>query len=138
MNEKNETMNPGGGEPASHATLDIGVKVYPVRESEKQGNLLAFANVTLGGCFAVHDIRVMNSAKGPFVSMPSKKGRDDKYYETCFPITAQMRSDLNAAILNEFQRVMEQPRRETAQSAQRGTASRPARTAAKGKRTMER
>ena len=40
------------------APLDVSVKITPVT---KDGNLLAFANVTLGGCFAVTGIRVMDS-----------------------------------------------------------------------------
>ena len=48
-------------------TLDVSVKVYPLQE--KGGNLLAFASATVGGCFAVNGIRVMDSEKGKFVAM---------------------------------------------------------------------
>ena len=48
MNE-NENMTPETG-AAQPAKLDVDVRVYP---SKEEGNLLAFASVTLGGCFAV-------------------------------------------------------------------------------------
>ena len=122
----NDNAASGGGATNPHATLDISVKVYPVRNQPQQSNLLAFANVTLGGCFAVNDIRVMNSVKGPFVAMPSKKGADNKFHDTCFPTTAQMRNDLNAAVMGEFNRVMQKESvRGAIQSGQREAAARP-------------
>ena len=91
--------NPGGGKSA--APLSVDAKVYPVEQG--RGNLLAYASVNLGGCFAVNDVRIMNGSKGPFVAMPSKKGRDGQYHDTAFPVTAQMRQDLNAAVMNSYQ-----------------------------------
>ena len=55
------------------STLEVKVKVYPLQK-ENGGNLLAFASATIGGCFAVNGIRVMDSEKGKFVAMPSSKG----------------------------------------------------------------
>ena len=83
--------------------LSVEAKVYP---SKIKGQLLAFAKVTLGGVFVVHDIRIFNSEKGPFVSLPAEK-RDGKRYEVCHPATAEMRKSLNNAVLGEYQRVME-------------------------------
>lgn len=83
--------------------LSVEAKVYP---SKIKGQLLAFAKVTLGGVFVVHDIRIFNSEKGPFVSLPAEK-RDGKRYEVCHPATAEMRKSLNSAVLGEYQRVME-------------------------------
>ena len=119
-----------GAEKKSNATLSVSVKIHPVkprepREGEKD-NLLAFASVTLGGCFAINDIRVMNSAKGPFMAMPSKKGADGQFHDTCFPVTAQMRKDLTAAVMGEFQRVTQkQSVRGDIQNGQREAAARP-------------
>lgn len=84
--------------------LDISVKLYP---QEDKGKLLAFANVTIGGCFAVNGIRLMDSEKGKFVAMPSNKGSDGKYHDICCPTTKEMREALNAAVLGEYQIAME-------------------------------
>ena len=66
------------------------------------------------------------SVKGPFVAMPSKKGADNKFHDTCFPTTAQMRNDLNAAVMGEFNRVMQKESvRGAIQSGQREAAARP-------------
>ena len=122
----NDNAAPGGGATNPHASLDISVKVYPVRNQPQQSNLLAFANVTLGGCFAVNDIRVMNSKNGPYMSIPSKKGTDGQFHDTCFPTTAKMRNDLNAAVMGEFYRVTQKESvRGAIQSGQREAAARP-------------
>ena len=97
-------------------------------------NLLAFASVTLGGCFAITDIRVLNSRKGPFVAMPGKRGSDGQFHDTCFPTTAQMRKDLTAAVMGEFQRVTQkQSVHGDIQNGQREAAARPPAAAQRAK-----
>ena len=78
----NETAAPGKVGVKADATMDVEANVYPVEQGK--GNLLAFASVTLGGCFAIHDLRVMDGKNGPFVAMPSKMGKDKQYHDTCF------------------------------------------------------
>ena len=86
------------------AKLDMDVRVYP---SKEEGNLLAFASVTLGGCFAVKGIKIMDSEKGAFVAMPDRKDAKGEYHDICFPTTSEMRQALNTAVLGEYQKVME-------------------------------
>ena len=129
MNE-NVNQPSGAGQPAP---LDVSVKITP---SKDDGNLLAFANVTLGGCFAVRGIRVMDSEKGVFVAMPDKKNAKGEYHDICFPTTAEMRQVLNTAVLTEYQKVMEQITsrgaqtkssvRDALQNAAKAAAERPA------------
>ena len=118
-------------------TLEVSVKVYP--HQEKGGNLLAFASATVGGCFAVNGIRVMDSEKGKFVAMPSSKGKDGKYHDICCPTTAEMRQVINTAVLGEYQKAVEKPSlRGALQNAAKEAAARPApdvqRSADKGAR----
>lgn len=91
-------------EPAVPAKLDVTVRVYP---SKTEGNPLAYASVTLGGCFAVKGIRIMDSEKGAFVAMPDRKDSKGEYHEICFPTTAEMREALNTAVMGEYHRVVE-------------------------------
>ena len=106
-------------------TMEISVKVYPMKEDK--GNLLAFASATIGGCFAVNGIRIMDSEKGKFVGMPSSKGGDGKYHDICCPTTAEMRKALNTAVLGEYEKAVEKPSlRGQLQSAAKEAAARPA------------
>ena len=93
--ETNEAVTP--------QPLSVEAKVYP---SKKEGNLLAFAKVTLGGCFAINNIRIMNSEKGLFLAMPDRQDAKGEYRDVCFPATAEMRKTLDSAVLGEYQRVM--------------------------------
>lgn len=86
--------------------LDMSVKVYPAQDNSK--NLLATATVTLGGCFAIRGLRILDSEKGAFVSMPQRKNAQGEYKDICFPTTAEMRKELHSAVLGEYQRTMEQ------------------------------
>lgn len=127
----------GAMEQQNNTTMGISVKVYPMKEDK--GNLLAFASATIGGCFAVNGIRVLNSEKGKFVAMPSSKGGDGKYHDICCPTTAEMRKALDAAVKGEYEKAVEKPSlRGALQSAAKEAAARPApegqRTADKGAR----
>lgn len=103
---------------------NISVKVYPVKEPDK---LLAFASANLGGIFAVNNIRIYNSDKGPFVSMPSTKGKDGQYHDICCPTTKEMREALHGAVLGAYQQEMERPSvRGALKEAAKETAARPA------------
>ena len=85
--------------------LDMSVKVYPAQDSK---NLLATATVTLGVCFSIRGLRILDSEKGAFVSMPQRKTAQGEYKDICFPTTAEMRKELHSAVLGEYQRTMEQ------------------------------
>ena len=63
-------------------TMEISVKVYPVQK--ESGNLLAFASATIGGCFAVNGIRVMNSEKGKFVACPAPRAGAGRTMAFCW------------------------------------------------------
>ena len=120
----------------------VDVKIYLPKDPEKDhGKLLGFASVNLGGVFAVNNIRIYDSEKGPFVTMPGKKGQDGKYHDICCPTTKEMREALHGAILGAYEKTVEQERpsvrgalKEAAKEAAERPASTPQRTADKGDR----
>ena len=93
------------------AVPGVDVKIYLPKDPEKDhGKLLGFASVNLGGVFAVNNIRIYDSEKGPFVTMPGKKGQDGKYHDICCPTTKEMREALHGAILGAYEKTVEQER----------------------------
>ena len=104
----------------------VDVKIYLPKDPDKDhGKLLGFASVNLGGVFAVNNIRIYNTEKGPYVAMPSTKGQDEKYHPICCPTTKEMRQALNAAVLGAYEKAVEQERpplcaRRTQRGNQRG------------------
>jgi stage V sporulation protein G len=70
------------------------------------GRVKAYANVTLGGEFAVHGIRVMEREDGSlWVSMPRQKSASDGTWRDVFhPITSEARERLHRAVLDAYAR----------------------------------
>lgn len=72
----------------------------------------AYASATIGGAFTVHGIRVIESEKGRFISMPQesyKKNGETKYSDTFHAITAEARTALVKAVNDAYnQKLWEQ------------------------------
>lgn len=65
--------------------------------NQEDSSIKAYASVNIGGAFAVHGIKVIDSVKGIFVSMPSNRYKKDgkvEYSDICHPITADARNEL--------------------------------------------
>ena len=88
--------------------MKIDVKITSFTPNE--GNLKAIASVNLDDCFAVKNLKVVEGRNGLFVSMPSYRGQDDEYHDICFPITAEMRTQLNDAVIGAYWQTLEQMR----------------------------
>lgn len=72
------------------------------------GNCRASASVNLNGSFAIRGIKVMESEKGLFVSLPSYRAGNGEYKDICFPCTKQARQDFDAAVLNAYEQALMQ------------------------------
>ncbi|MBN4079781.1 SpoVG family protein [bacterium AH-315-C08] len=58
------------------------VKIYPFDTGNVQRSLRAYADVTLDDFVVIKGFRVLVGKSGDlFVGMPSKKGKDGKYYD---------------------------------------------------------
>ena len=71
----------------------------------------AYASATIGGAFAVHGIRVIESDKGRFISMPQesyKKNVETKYNDTYHAITAEARTALVEAVNDAYEQKLQE------------------------------
>ena len=84
----------------SERAIKLDVRVYPI--TEPKNSVMAFASATIDDIFAVNNIRVVNSDKGLFVAMPQVKDKEGNYRDICFPVTADLRKQLNEAILGAY------------------------------------
>lgn len=85
--------------------INLEVRVYPIEEPK--GTTLAFASVSIDDLIAIRGIRVVDGDKGLFVSMPQSQDRDGEYHDIAFPLNADLRNEMNDAILDEYDYVME-------------------------------
>ena len=81
-------------------TRTLDVRVYPI--DDPQGSTLAFASAALDGVAAIRGIRVVNSDKGAFVSMPQSKDKEGKYHDIAFPLNGELRKAINTDVLEEY------------------------------------
>jgi stage V sporulation protein G len=78
----------------------LDVRVFPI--ADPKSATLAFANVTFDNIVAISGVRVVNSDKGAFVTMPQSKDKEGGYHDIAFPINSDLRKELNKTVLAEF------------------------------------
>lgn len=75
----------------------LGVSSMTISDDENSA-IKAFASVTVNDEFAIKNIKVIESDKGLFVAMPSRKSGNE-YSDVVFPITKEAREQLNNAVI---------------------------------------
>lgn len=73
-----------------------------VRKFSSQNKMKAIASVTFDNVFVVHDIKVLESDKGPFIAMPSKKIPNGEFRDIAHPINTETREEIQAAIIAKY------------------------------------
>jgi stage V sporulation protein G len=64
----------------------------------------ALASIVLDDAFAVHDLRVVDGDRGPFVAMPSLKRPNGEFRDICHPVNTETRNEIQRAVLEQFAR----------------------------------
>ena len=80
----------------------LDIRVFPI--DEPKGNTRAFASVAIDDMIAIRGIRVVDSEKGMFVTMPQSKDKEDKYHDIAFPLSGDLRKEISSAVLAEYDR----------------------------------
>ena len=74
-----------------------------IRLVNKEDNKLkAVASITIDECFVIHDIKVIESAEGAFIAMPSRKTNDGEYKDIAHPLNTETREIVKNAILSAY------------------------------------
>jgi stage V sporulation protein G len=87
--------------------LEAKVRLY--HDAGGHRELLGFADLTIAEAFVIRSIRVLMSKPkegrpgGPFISFPSRKGGQDKYFEIAHPITAEARQAAKESVLRAYE-----------------------------------
>ncbi|MBQ7766544.1 MAG: septation regulator SpoVG [Lachnospiraceae bacterium] len=74
-----------------------------VRKISSDGKLKAVASITLDNEFVVHDIKIIEGDKGPFIAMPSRKMSEDDYRDIAHPIKPETREYIQEIILKAYE-----------------------------------
>ncbi|MFA6527447.1 MAG: septation regulator SpoVG [Candidatus Babeliales bacterium] len=74
------------------------VKVFPANE----GKLKAYATMVFDNCFIVRDMKIIQSDKGLFVSMPSRRKKDGSFKDIVHPLNADTRKMIEDRVIEEY------------------------------------
>jgi stage V sporulation protein G len=80
------------------------VRVRPVEKEDSK--MKAVASITIDGEFVVHDIKVIESEKGLFIAMPSKKDGNGDFKDVAHPINTATRNRIQDAIIAKYEEVI--------------------------------
>ncbi len=69
--------------------------------------LKGFANITFDRSFVVRGLKIIDSGRGLFISMPSKKRPGGGFQDIAHPINADMRRIIEQTVLDAYHRELE-------------------------------
>ena len=96
--------------------VSIEAQVYPIKEP--RNNTLAMASLTIGGCFAVRGVKVMQGKNGPFVSMPQARDGKGEWHDVCFPTSKDVRDLVTQMVMEKYNALRDKaPQQQTQQPA---------------------
>lgn len=94
-------------------TMKVDVKIGSIRPA---GSVRAYASINLNDCFAIRNVKVMDSTRGLFVAMPSYKAGNGEYKDICFPVTREFREQLSKAVIDAYKQALTQSQQQKADS----------------------
>lgn len=83
------------------------MKITEVRifKTNRKGAVLAYANVVLDDQFIIRGITLIENEKGRFISMPSRRLRNEKksFRNICHPLNNDIRVELTNIIFEAYE-----------------------------------
>lgn len=81
----------------------MNVKVSSITLLDKEeSKTRAIATLLINNEFAVHGVKVIEGKNGEFVQMPQKRDKSGEYHDIVFPISAEVREQINSAVLERY------------------------------------
>ncbi len=82
--------------------MDLEFKVTRIHKFNTEGSTKAICDISISGQFLVKGFRIVEGKNGLFVGVPCEAGKDNKWYSSAFPLTAQARQLLNDSVLSAY------------------------------------
>jgi len=79
--------------------MKITAKVF---KNNGEGSIKAGASITIEDAFVVTGLKVIDSKNGLFVSMPNYKTKNGEYKDSCFPLSKELRTQIQETVLKEY------------------------------------
>jgi len=80
----------------------IEIKVHRMHRLETSGALKAFVDISINDVILIKGVRLIDGKKGLFISMPSEKAKDDKWYENVRCLNNEVREQIAEEIISSY------------------------------------
>ena len=80
----------------------LDIEIANIYRLDSSGTLKAFCDIIVSNIMIIKGIRIIEGTNGLFVRLPSKQGKDGKWYESIKPASKEIRDTLNEIIIKAF------------------------------------
>lgn len=84
--------------------MEFKVTKVNLKKVESTNRVKAIASIVINNCFAVNDIKVLESEKGLFIVMPNRRSPFGEFRDIAYPINAETREIIQTAVFEEYSR----------------------------------
>ena len=83
-------------------TQEIDIKVQRMHKIAGDGTLRAFVDIAINEAILVKGIRIVDGKNGLFISMPSEKAKDNKWYESVRCLNKEIREQITQEVISSY------------------------------------
>lgn len=80
-------------------------KVFVQKEEKENSRVIGYAELVFDDCLKVNGIRIIKGNDKVFAQMPNKKLPNGTFKDNVHPITKELRSKIDAAIKEEYEKL---------------------------------
>ena len=80
----------------------LDIEIANIYRLDGSSTLKAFCDIIVSNMVLIKGIRIVEGRNGLFVKMPSREGKDGKWYESIRPMSKEIRSALNDIVIKAF------------------------------------
>jgi len=83
------------------------INITNVNIAKIEGNMRVkgIASITIDDSFVVHNIKIIETQSGLYVTMPSRRTPAGEFKDIAHPINSETREIIQKAVLNEYEKI---------------------------------
>ena len=78
------------------------IEVARIHKLDGAGATKAFVDLSVEDSFIIKGMRIVEGAKGLFVTMPREEGKDGKWYSTVVPLNRELKDEIERIVLEAY------------------------------------
>ena len=102
-------MSPEAPPRAPSGILEITEVRIRLNENRRDEILKAYVSITLNDCLAIHNLKIIQGARGLFVSMPARKNKNGGFTDIVHPINQEFRDTIEESVIHAYWRELGHP-----------------------------